>query len=133
MSSRLLLRGATLACALVILASSLIPKDAGVPLPGDGWDKPWHLMGFAVQAALLALCFRQSGVAPAKSVGLTLAMVCGYGILTEGLQAFVPGRVVSWQDLLADGLGAALGTGLVLAAIRPWEKTDGETPHPADQ
>ena len=112
------LRGATAACALAILVSSLIPRGAAISiLPSGEWDKPWHLGGFGLQALLLALCLRQSGVVRSTSVGLTLVAVCGYGVLAEGLQAFVPGRIASWQDLLADGLGAALGTALV-AALR---------------
>ncbi len=54
------------------------------------------------------------GGAGAVSLGAwTIATV--YGVTDEWHQSFVPGRMADPRDLLADGVGAALGLGLVWA------------------
>ena len=57
---------------------------------------------------------RLRAVGTASLVGAwTIATV--YGVTDEFHQSFVPGRTADPRDLLADGVGAALGLGLVWA------------------
>ncbi len=130
---RLPLRRATVACAVVILVATLIPRGAGLPLPAEGYDKLGHALAFGVQAALLAACFTAQGWGRGRILVVTLAMTVGYGILTEALQEFVPGRVGSLHDVMADAAGAALGGAPVVFFASLVETNNDETASPADE
>lgn len=78
----------------------------------EGSDKVIHAGAYAVLGALLTLATGN------PVVGGVLAFV--YGITDEIHQSFVPGRFPSVGDLAADGVGAALGAGLVAyLVLRP--------------
>jgi VanZ family protein len=72
-----------------------------------GWDKLNHLAAFATLAvvAVLGRC---------GAVWQVAGALLAYGGLIEVLQSFTPTRVGEWPDLLADGVGIAVG--LLLAA-----------------
>ena len=92
-----------------VMVLSLMPT--AVPLPTTGWDKSNHFLAFMVLGWLGMRAFP----------GRTLAVLTGllaYGGLIEVLQSLTPSRVAEWGDLLADGLGLLLGTGL--AALLAW-------------
>jgi len=81
-------------------------------------DKVVHLGLYAVLGLALAWAGRESGW---NRPFLLLALGFGYGVLDEWHQSFVPGRDPSFGDLLADGVGVALGVllgGLLLARTR---------------
>ncbi|VTU40963.1 putative integral membrane protein [Variovorax sp. PBS-H4] len=98
-----MLRSAFWACALAILAMSLMPP---VPqMPTTGWDKSNHMLAFAVLMLLGRWAY----------AGRTVHLVCGllaYGALIELLQSLTPDRFAEWGDLLADGFGLVAGLGL---------------------
>ncbi len=71
---------------------------AGLPHP---WDKAAHFAAYA----LLGFLWRR-GLGRFRPAFLLSAL---YGVVDEGHQSFVPGREVSFGDLLADFLGAYLG------------------------
>jgi VanZ family protein len=93
-----------------IFAVSGIPNLG--PLPANTSDKVAHVAAYALLGVLLTRAV--AGVAWAGYtihavrrawVGATL-----YALSDELHQAFVPGRAPSVGDLIADALGAALGT-----------------------
>ncbi len=85
------------------------PQAAGlIPAP---WDKLAHLTWFATLAGLLVIGLRGLGA----RTPLLVALACmALGAWDEWRQLTLPGRSFGLDDLLADGLGIALG--LFLAA-----------------
>jgi VanZ family protein len=93
-------------------------------VPGVGAMPEWldfdwlhHGLAFAGLAVVVLRALargRLAAVAPGSVAGAWLIAVL-YGVADEWHQSFVPGRVADWRDLLADGVGAALGLGLVWA------------------
>lgn len=85
------------------------------PVAGPEWfsgqDKVLHLSAYAGFYLLGRLGFAKSG-------WRLPAALFGYGMLIEGLQAFVPGRVPSGFDLAANALGLALGALLARDRLR---------------
>lgn len=68
----------------------------------SGQDKVLHLCAYAGFYLLGRLGFAEPG-------WRLPAALFGYGMLIEGLQALVPGRVPSGFDLIANALGLVLG------------------------
>jgi len=95
-----------------VVAASLVPAGAGhVPrLPIN--DKVGHFASYAV-LALLGMPLARS---PRARAFVWLAIV-GLGAGLEALQLLVPGRAAEGGDLLADALGALVGT-LIWLALR---------------
>lgn len=86
-----------------MLLLSLIPA---VPdLPGAGWDKRNHFLGFV---ALTLLGVRAYAGRP----GHLLAGLLLLGGLIEVLQSLTPYRLAEWMDWFADGVGIVVGYGL---------------------
>jgi VanZ family protein len=81
-------------------------------LPGTGWDKANHLLAFAA----LALCARWAW--PLARWVYGAAALLTYGGLIELLQTQLPPRSGEWVDLLADGLGIAIGLALYRLQLR---------------
>ena len=106
-----------LLCVIAWLALTPVP-----PRQADlGWDKLNHLSAFGTLAvvAVLGRC---------GPYGRIAAGLLAYGGLIELLQTFVPNRSGEWADLLADGVGIALG--LLLAA--GWRRLVVKSAAPAD-
>ncbi|HEY0953378.1 MAG TPA: VanZ family protein [Roseateles sp.] len=95
-----------LAVAITWLALSPVPPKTA----DTGWDKANHLLAFATLAfvGVWALWPR-----PRLWGWLVLALLA-YGVSIEVAQSFLPPREADWQDVVADGLGIALG---LLAAL----------------
>lgn len=96
-------------CASGVLVLSLLPPSAD--LPTTGWDKSNHLLAFA------SLAFLAQGAWPGRTA-LTLTALLAYGGLIEVLQSFTPNREADWHDVVADGVGLAIGQ--VMAWLRLW-------------
>ncbi|MCY7388547.1 MAG: VanZ family protein, partial [Burkholderiales bacterium] len=126
-------RGALLAYSLMIAYASLNPFVIwrwpevftlfGWPRYVIAFDVVLNFAAYAPFGAMLAALLRQS--VRIGSFGITrnahfwwLAVVISAGLSFgfELLQAFLPGRVSSFLDLLANTAGAATGAALVLAA-----------------
>ena len=90
-------------CVLVVLVLALMPSD--VPIPSTGWDKSNHLLAFSVMTLLGISAF------PGRTMTV-LASLLAYGVLIGALQSFTPSRSADWHDVMADGLGLALGWGI---------------------
>lgn len=102
--------------ALVVLVAAVCVL-AFMPVPpqslSTGWDKLNHALAFAT----LAIAARESFPAR-RAIAVIVAALLGFGAFIELVQALVPGRGSEWADLLADGVGIAVGL-LVLQLVRP--------------
>ena len=99
---------------LLIFIASSVPGDQ---VPGTISDKLAHLLVYAVLGACFMLPLsggRLAGMTTMKAVW-ALALSIGYGITDEFHQSFTPGRTPDVRDLVADGIGAAIGILAVLA------------------
>lgn len=94
--------------ALLIIATqqSLVPKPAGIFEPV--WDKYLHLACWGGLSLALYSAYRVSGWMVLRWLGLFL-----YSIAIELGQIFVPGRMFTGEDILANGIGILL-TALLL-------------------
>lgn len=97
-----------LVAAICVLAFMPAPPQA----LSTGWDKLNHAFAFAT----LAVTARQAFRGPHAVAGIVLALL-GFGAFIEIVQGFVPGRASEWADVLADGIGVAIGL-LGLMALR---------------
>jgi uncharacterized protein YfiM (DUF2279 family) len=112
-----LLRWAAVVVAIGLPVGLLIggaqPVAVGlVPAP---WDKLAHASVFAVLAAAIGTA---SGLRDWRMVAIALVGATAVGLADEWHQMFLPGRSAGWDDLLADLVGATLGTAIVWYATR---------------
>jgi len=95
--------------ALLALMLAVITWLALSPAPprtvDTGWDKANHALAFASLAfsAVWALWQR-----PRQWIWLVLALLA-YGVFIEIAQSFLPPREADWHDVVADGIGIAIG------------------------
>ena len=96
--------------ALIFFLSSLPGKE--YPYPFFSADKLVHVVEYAILGYLVARAFGY-GLHEKKSLFVRSLAVCIlYGISDEFHQWFVPNRVVSAMDILADCAGSVLGIGI---------------------
>ena len=95
--------------ALLLLLLIVITWLALAPAPPQGadlgWDKVNHLSAFAALAFSSVWALWQR---PRQWPWLVLALLA-YGIGIEIAQSFLPPRQADWHDVVADGMGIALG------------------------
>jgi hypothetical protein len=105
------------AIPLALLVGGAQPFAVGlVPAP---WDKLAHMTVFFVLACSIGFASRRRGPS-AMVIGFVGALLVG--MLDEFSQIYLPGRSADIDDLVADAVGAALGT-VVLAVriqVRVW-------------
>ena len=91
----------------------------------DVSDKVLHGVEYGILALLCYRAFRWAAGSAVAQQAVVLAIVAAsvYGVTDEVHQFFVPFRESSWQDWLADTIGAAIG------AIS-WRFFFGVGPHP---
>jgi VanZ family protein len=80
-------------------------------------DKAAHLLAFTALACSAHLGFHASR-GDTRTALLLGGILLVYGGLIEVMQLFVPGRSAQWGDLLADGVGIALGISLAALMLR---------------
>lgn len=101
--ARSLIRMAFLGTLLAVSWLALTPTP---PREADlGWDKLNHFSAFGTLTVLACL-----GWPWPRRMALALL---AYGGLIELLQTQVPGRSAEWADLLADGIGIAIGLAIL--------------------
>jgi VanZ family protein len=78
-----------------------------------------HVVAFGALAGALWFALRRPSrrtMVPARAAGIAgVALASLYGAIDELHQSFVPGRVSSFADLLADASGGALAISVLLA------------------
>ena len=98
--------------AIFFLSSQSHPEEQ---LPSfllkDGSDKVLHALEYAGLGAFCYRAFRWSMNGAVASHALLFAILTAslYGVTDEAHQFFVPLRESSWQDWLADTIGAVVG------------------------
>ncbi|HKJ68759.1 MAG TPA: VanZ family protein [bacterium] len=106
----------------VIFILSSMPGDklAGRKLPVS--DKLLHAGEYLLFGTLIAWAIIKDTASPVslRKIGLVLAIGCGYALLDEFHQYFVPNRDMEFFDFAADTVGIILGTGLYVLIIRQW-------------
>jgi VanZ family protein len=88
-----------IAYGLVVAFYSLTPVDAGFV---NIWDKLLHFGCYGAFAAIAWFTATR-----AKSFYVLCGVVVGYSALMEVGQSFVPGRMMSGLDIVANALGVA--------------------------
>ena len=90
----------------VITLLSLLPPKSTINLGNK--DKISHYIAYFF-LTINALLITQN-----RKQVLTILLVILYGIIIEGLQSFVPGRFPSYNDVIANSLGALSGLVIML-------------------
>jgi len=100
--------------AALIFGLSSLSKTPLIKIPIWNIDKLVHLLEYMVFGVLLMLAFRSNlnGKAMRRSNLMSIIVGILYGISDEIHQYFIPGRISSIEDLLADALGILLGVWL---------------------
>ena len=94
-------------------------KPVAVGLVPAPWDKLMHAGVFGLIAMLIAVA---SGLRGWRMVLLAVVSTLLVGAADEWRQAFLPGRQAGLDDLVADGIGALVGTTLLhLSGFRAGE------------
>ena len=112
--------------AIFFLSSQSHPEEQ---LPSfllkDVSDKVLHTVEYAVLGGLCYRAFRWglSGQVAARALIIAIVTASLYGVTDEVHQLFVPFRESSWQDWLADTIGAVIGA-------LSWRFFFGVGPHP---
>lgn len=110
------LRHAATAAFVVATVAVIFLSVTPQPIPTSGpllSDKVQHLAAYGVLAMVGGV-----GLAAGKRVrGLAIALLA-LGLALEGVQAFVPGRFAGLDDMVANALGIAIGSGIALVVNR---------------
>lgn len=74
-------------------------------------DKAQHVAAYLIMALLFMLALKEGSSQGERAKRITLAFaVCFiFGALMEGVQHFLPLRMASFMDTVANGIGAATG------------------------
>jgi VanZ family protein len=109
--------------ALIFAISSM--KQPPLPMPEFEWltiDKIYHFIEYTILGGLVARAFLKAkpSVVPSQLVwGLAAVLSILYGASDEWHQTFVPGRLATVADWVADVLGSIAG---VLGAYLYYKK-----------
>lgn len=109
--------GLVVAIPLAVWVGGAQPQAAGlIPVP---WDKPAHMAVYAVLSCAIGFASRQRGVW-AIVIGFLGAVLVG--AVDEWNQMSLAGRSADIDDLVADAVGAALGTTVLAVRVylRQW-------------
>jgi TRAP-type uncharacterized transport system fused permease subunit len=99
----------TVALAAYWLAIFIATHLPARSLPKLSSDKLYHMLAFGGLAFLLAWCLPITRRGMAMHLLLVSAIVLAYACLDEWSQQFAAGRSSDWKDVVADGVGSAVG------------------------
>ena len=98
---------------LIFYLSALSHPEDQLPsfLLKDVSDKVLHAVEYSILSLLCYRAFRWAAgpTVARRAVVLAIVTASGYGLTDEAHQLFVPFRESSWQDWLADTIGAVIG------------------------
>jgi VanZ family protein len=92
---------------------SSIPGDQLVAPSFDFADKLGHALAYAAIAGALGLAL--SNHPPRRAFAIAAGVAIVYGISDEIHQIFTPRRSASWDDVVADAVGAVIGAAVAAA------------------
>lgn len=98
-------------CIFIFYLSSLPRLPVEVPsLPFS--DKILHGIEYAILGLLLTrpIFILRPGLSPSALILITVSIATIYGVSDEIHQAFVPGRMPNFWDVMADFFGSYIGT-----------------------
>lgn len=105
------LAGGAFAAYVIFVTYVSLRPSVGVPL--NLWDKAGHVFAYCLFAILAYAVVR------ARPAYYQLCLlIFAYSALMELCQSFLPGRVMSGYDMVANALGLLSGAGLVLLLER---------------
>lgn len=96
--------------AVVIAVLAVLPPSPGVAV--GQLDKLAHLCEYALFAWCLRRAARASAFSRSSELLLALGFSITYGALLEGVQGLLGYRSAEWGDIMANAIGALLGTWL---------------------
>lgn len=99
----------------------LLPQDTFPQSKLLSYDKLAHLVVFLIFSLLVLIGYTLKGKLKGKGTkqrNLTLTICLVYGIILEGLQQYVPGRMADIYDLLANFTGALFGVIVFMIFIK---------------
>lgn len=99
--------------ALVVLWASL--RTSGGPQPIEHFDKVMHFTFYGLFTAIAAGCSNTKRT----FIYLNVFIIC-YGSLMEVFQSFVPSRLMSSADIVANTSGSLIIAGIMLKIKRFW-------------
>jgi VanZ family protein len=95
--------------AFALFGASTVPLPAGTPdVTLLNTDKLLHAAGHAWLTAAIAERVDDTHL---RSVMLAIALSVGFGVMTELLQKFIPGRLFERSDIIAGCVGSLAGAG----------------------
>ena len=100
--------------AIWMAATFIVSHQSRVDIPFGAPDYIGHGVSYAVLGALLMRALA-GGTVRGMRAGLILPAVliaAVYGVSDEFHQSFIPGRMASVSDLVADTIGALVGAGV---------------------
>jgi VanZ family protein len=122
-------RGSIAVWALLLAYASLYPFIPLRPPAGDAiaaffvkprftvaYDIAWNVVAYIPLGTLACLYFRQANDGT-RALLKAVAFAAGYSLLMEFLQLFVPNRVASIYDVIANVAGALIGAAVFLDPI----------------
>ena len=94
--------------------------DLQVPMLFPNVDKVVHVLEYLGLGVFLARAIRASTRVPIpiRTALIAVGVGVGMGVTDEFLQSFVPGRMSSMNDLLADGTGLLIAQFIYLLVVR---------------
>lgn len=99
--------------AIALAALMLSPSDSFPESKLLSYDKLGHIGVYMIFTYLLSLAFqKQTHSEKLKIISLKLALTISivYGAILELFQQMVPGRMTDLYDLIANAIGAVIGT-----------------------
>ncbi|MDZ5813331.1 VanZ family protein [Halorubrum sp. AD140] len=124
-------RRLVVAFAAVVVAASLVPVPgaaSGGGQPGGllpawvGVTMGFHLVGYALLAALVVRAVRRAPRQRVAAAALGVAVATGVGFGVELLQAPIPWRSFAWTDAAVNAVGAVLGAAIAAASPPPGDR-----------
>jgi VanZ family protein len=99
------------AYCILIFALSAQPKAISAPGIPSG-DQMLHVVQYSILGLLMARAFFSLNTKRSQAILLMISLVLSllFAFSDELHQFFVPGRTASLTDVMADGVGALLGT-----------------------
>ncbi len=97
-----------------------VQPDLQIPMVFPNVDKVVHVLEYLGIGVLLARAIRATFRVPVPIRTALMAVGAGLcmGVADEFIQSFVPGRISSVNDLLADGTGLLLAQFIYLLVVR---------------
>jgi VanZ family protein len=95
-----------------MVATFVASHQSRIDIPFGAPDYVGHGVGYAILGALLVRALASGRLRNMRVALILPAVVLAtlYGFSDEFHQSFIPGRMDSWSDIVADAVGATVGS-----------------------